>query len=130
MACGSRNKAYTATGKVIARTWRGLLERPSVREVLGPDAEPESEHRAWPIPSHFDPERLTLGRVLFTGDNVLDGIDGPVVLVGHSWGGAVITQAGNDPKVKALVFVAALPPKVGESVGDLVGSHPSPPGLS
>ncbi|PPQ43037.1 alpha/beta hydrolase [Rhodopseudomonas palustris] len=61
---------------------------------------------------------------------VLDSIQGDVVLVGHSWGGAVITQAGNDPKVKALVFVAALPPKVGESVGDLVGSHPSPPGLS
>ncbi|MCG6206387.1 alpha/beta hydrolase [Rhodopseudomonas sp. HC1] len=61
---------------------------------------------------------------------VLDAIVGPVVLVGHSWGGAVITQAGNDAKVKALVFVAALPPKAGESVGDLVGSHPSPPGLS
>lgn len=60
----------------------------------------------------------------------LDSIQGDVVLVGHSWGGAVITQAGNDPKVKALVFVAALPPKVGESVGDLVGSHPPPPGLS
>jgi len=60
----------------------------------------------------------------------LDAIEGPIVLVGHSWGGAVITQAGNDAKVKALVFVAALPPKVGESVGDLVGSHPSPPGLS
>ncbi|MFC0242406.1 alpha/beta fold hydrolase [Rhodopseudomonas telluris] len=61
---------------------------------------------------------------------VLDAIKGPVVLVGHSWGGAVIAQAGNDPKVEALVFVAALPPKVGESVGDLVGSHPAPPGLS
>ncbi|WP_022723644.1 alpha/beta fold hydrolase [Rhodopseudomonas sp. B29] len=60
---------------------------------------------------------------------VLDGIDGPVVLVGHSWGGAVIAQAGNDPKVKALVFVAALPPKAGESVGDLVGAHAPPPGL-
>ena len=60
---------------------------------------------------------------------VLDGIDGPVVLVGHSWGGAVIAQAGNDPKVKALVFVAALPPKTGESVGDLVGAHAPPPGL-
>ncbi len=60
---------------------------------------------------------------------VLDAIEGPIVLVGHSWGGAVIAQAGNDPKVKALVFVAALPPNVGESVGDLVGSHPPPPGL-
>lgn len=61
---------------------------------------------------------------------VMDGIDGPIVLVGHSWGGAVITEAGNDPKVKALVFVAALPPGEGQSVGDLVASHNPPPGLS
>lgn len=66
------------TGKVIARTWRGLLERPSVRAVLGPDAEPESPHRAWPIPSHFDPDRLTSGRVLFAGDaaGVVDPMTG------------------------------------------------------
>ncbi len=45
---------------------------------------------------------------------VLASIDGPVVLVGHSWGGAVITQAGNDPKVRALVYVAAFAPDVGK----------------
>lgn len=61
---------------------------------------------------------------------VLDTIKGDVVLVGHSWGGAVVTQAGIDPKVKALVFVAALPPARGQSVGDLVASHEPPPGLS
>jgi pimeloyl-ACP methyl ester carboxylesterase len=44
----------------------------------------------------------------------LAAIDGPVVLVGHSWGGAVITQAGNDPKVKALVYVAAFAPGPGK----------------
>lgn len=60
---------------------------------------------------------------------VLAGIDGPVVLVGHSWGGAVITEAGNDPKVQALVYVAAFAPAVGETVGDLVGRYPNPPGL-
>jgi len=52
--------------------------------------------------------------------------DGPVVLVGHSYGGAVITQAGNRDKVKALVYVAALVPDVGESVSQLVGSMPAP----
>ncbi|WP_246691025.1 alpha/beta fold hydrolase [Neorhizobium alkalisoli] len=61
---------------------------------------------------------------------ILNGIEGPIVLVGHSWGGAVITEAGNDPKVKALVFVAALPPSQGQSVGDLVASYTPPPGLS
>jgi pimeloyl-ACP methyl ester carboxylesterase len=43
---------------------------------------------------------------------------GPVILVGHSWGGAVITQAGNDPKVAGLVYVAAYAPDVGESAND------------
>jgi len=42
--------------------------------------------------------------------------DGPVVLVGHSYGGAVITEAGNDPKVVGLVYVAAFAPAEGESV--------------
>ena len=44
--------------------------------------------------------------------------DGPVILVGHSWGGAVITEAGDDPKVGALVYVAAYAPEVGQSAND------------
>ncbi len=42
---------------------------------------------------------------------------GAVILVGHSYGGAVITQAGNDPKVAGLVYIAAFAPDAGESVG-------------
>jgi len=49
----------------------------------------------------------------------------PVVLVGHSYGGAVITQAGNDPRVKSLVYVAAFVPDSGESVADLVANPPA-----
>ncbi len=60
----------------------------------------------------------------------LAAIAGPVVLVGHSWGGTVITEAGDDPKVKALVYVAAFAPDAGQSTGDQVGAHPAPPGLS
>src|SRR3979490_2022558 len=41
---------------------------------------------------------------------------GPVVLVGHSYGGVVITEAGSDPKVAALVYIAAFAPDTGESV--------------
>jgi len=52
--------------------------------------------------------------------------DGPVVLVGHSYGGAVITEAGATPKVKALVYVAAFQPDVGESVGALGARFPVP----
>jgi pimeloyl-ACP methyl ester carboxylesterase len=49
---------------------------------------------------------------------------GPVVLVGHSYGGAVITEAGNDPKVAALVYVAAFAPDAGESVSTLIANPP------
>ena len=61
--------------------------------------------------------------------HALNEIDGPVVLVGHSWGGTVITEMGNDPKVKALVYVAAFAPDVGQSTGDQVAAYPAPPGL-
>ncbi|MEJ0100258.1 MAG: alpha/beta fold hydrolase [Pseudomonadota bacterium] len=52
---------------------------------------------------------------------------GPVVLVGHSWGGAVISQAGANDKVKALVYVAAFALDKGESVNDLMKSGPPAP---
>jgi pimeloyl-ACP methyl ester carboxylesterase len=52
--------------------------------------------------------------------------DGPVILVGHSWAGAVITQAGNDDKVKALVYVAAFAPDKGQSVNDILKGKPAP----
>jgi pimeloyl-ACP methyl ester carboxylesterase len=55
---------------------------------------------------------------------VLDQQDGPTVLVGHSYGGTVITVAGADPKVRALVYVAALQPEVGETTGQLSASIP------
>ncbi len=53
---------------------------------------------------------------------------GDVVLVGHSWGGTVISEAGNDARVKALVYVAAFAPDSGQSTADLAGRYPAPPG--
>jgi pimeloyl-ACP methyl ester carboxylesterase len=50
---------------------------------------------------------------------VLDQQDGPVILVGNSYGGSIITVAGSDPKVKALVYVAALQPDVGETSAEV-----------
>ncbi|WP_223162912.1 alpha/beta fold hydrolase [Roseivivax sediminis] len=52
----------------------------------------------------------------------LDGQDGPVLLVGHSYGGVVISEAGTDPDVKGLVYVAAFQPDAGESGGALLAS--------
>ena len=50
--------------------------------------------------------------------------DGPVVLVGHSYGGAVITEAGTDPKVAALVYIAGFAPDAGESLSTLLANPP------
>ena len=55
---------------------------------------------------------------------LLDRQDGPTILVGHSYGGAIITEAGNNAHVKALVYVAAFQPDAGESVGALLQSKP------
>jgi pimeloyl-ACP methyl ester carboxylesterase len=58
---------------------------------------------------------------------VLDKQDGPVVLAGHSWGGAVITQAGNHPNVEALVYIAAFQPDNGESALQWLQTAPPAP---
>jgi pimeloyl-ACP methyl ester carboxylesterase len=55
---------------------------------------------------------------------VIDAQSEPVILVGHSYGGAVITEAGTDPNVKALVYIAAFMPDAGESVQTLIADLP------
>ena len=55
---------------------------------------------------------------------VLASQDGPAILVGHSYGGAVITEAGNDPKVVGLVYITAFAPDKGESVATLIKNPP------
>ena len=56
---------------------------------------------------------------------VIDAQSEPVILVGHSYGGAVITEAGNHPNVAALVYIAAFVPDKGESVNTLIGGFPT-----
>jgi pimeloyl-ACP methyl ester carboxylesterase len=58
---------------------------------------------------------------------VLELQDGPTVLVGHSFAGTIISEAGNDPKVSALVYVAARAPDAGEDFGALAAKFPKPP---
>ena len=63
-----------------------------------------------------------------TTRRVIDAQKGDVVLVGHSYGGAVITEAGaGNPKVKALVYVAAFAPEAGERIGQLIEQYPATP---
>ncbi|MGA3134352.1 MAG: alpha/beta hydrolase [Terracidiphilus sp.] len=61
-------------------------------------------------------------------NRMIDALDGPVLLVGHSYGGAVITEAGNNPKVAGLVYVAAFAPDAGESSGSLAKPYGPTPG--
>jgi pimeloyl-ACP methyl ester carboxylesterase len=70
-----------------------------------------------------NPTRSLADDVAFT-KRVIDAQSGPVILVGHSYGGVVITEAGNHPKVAALVYVAAFAPDTGESVSSLIKDPP------
>jgi pimeloyl-ACP methyl ester carboxylesterase len=67
---------------------------------------------------------LSLADDVAVTNRVLASQDGPAVLVGHSYGGAVITEAGNDPKVAGLVYVTAFAPDKGESVATLIKDPP------
>ena len=59
----------------------------------------------------------------------IDAQDGPVILVGHSYGGVVISEAGNDPKVAGLVYIAAFAPDSGQNIVECSKSFPKPPGM-
>jgi pimeloyl-ACP methyl ester carboxylesterase len=67
---------------------------------------------------------LSLADDVAVTKRAIDAASGPVILVGHSYGGAVITEAGTHPKVAALVYIAAFGPDKGESVGTLVAGFP------
>jgi pimeloyl-ACP methyl ester carboxylesterase len=68
---------------------------------------------------------LSLSDDVAVTKRVIASVDGSVILVGHSYGGAVVTEAGNDPKVKGLVYIAAFAPDKGESVSSLI-ANPAP----
>src|SRR3954447_2322916 len=67
---------------------------------------------------------LSLAGDVAATEQILNGLDGPAVLVGHSYGGVVVTEAGNHPKVAALVYIAAFAPDKGESVNTLIADPP------
>jgi geranylgeranyl reductase family protein len=105
------------TGKKLKQLWPDLLARPSLRSVLGADAEPEDVHRAWPIPASYDPDRLTDGRVLYVGDaaSVVDPMTGEGIAQALETGilaGSAIA-AGGGPTTIAATYRRA----VGQSLG-------------
>jgi pimeloyl-ACP methyl ester carboxylesterase len=74
--------------------------------------------------SVVQPPEASLEDDVAATNRTLDALDGPAVLVGHSYGGMIITGAGTNPHVKSLVYVAAFAPDVGESLGSLQGTKP------
>src|SRR6201747_1714555 len=69
-------------------------------------------------------QTLSLESDVETTHNVLDLQDGPAILVGHSYGGAVITEAGRHDRVAGLVYITAFAPDTGESVNALIADPP------
>jgi len=67
---------------------------------------------------------VTLSDDVAVTKRAIAAADGPVILVGHSYGGVIISEAGTDPKVKGLVYIAAFAPDQGESVSSLIANPP------
>ena len=92
-----------------ASIWNGVIER--------------LQRDGYPVVAFGNP---LLGPAIDTAylRSLLDKIHGPVILAAHSYGGAVITQAGDDPKVKGLVYAASIMPAVGEAATHLLERYP------
>ena len=108
-ATGTRNVVLVHGGFVDGSGWQGvydLLTRDGFRVGVAQN----------PTLSLEDDAAVTR--------RVIDEMDGPVVLVGHSYGGAVITEAGLHDKVAALVYITAFAPDKGESVSTLIADPP------
>jgi geranylgeranyl reductase family protein len=93
-----------ASGKQLGALWRDVLGRPRLRAALGPRAEPDAPHRAWPIPARYDPARLSSGRVLFAGDaaGVVDPMTGEGIAQAFDTGGAAASAIAHDATPHAV----------------------------
>jgi len=134
-------RLFRRLGMAAAFVGAGLLSAPSVAEpprtvilVHGAWADGSSWSKVIPLldAKGFHVVAVQLPLTSFTDDvaTVKRAIaleNGPVLLAGHSYGGAVITEAGNDPKVTRLVYVAAFAPDAGQSAGSLNASVAPPP---
>lgn len=110
---------------------------PTVILVHGAFGTAESWDKVVPLltRAHVDVVSVTLPLTSLADDvaatkRAIARIQGPVVLVGHSWGGTVITEAGDAPNVAGLVYVAGFANQAGQSVGQLLDGYPKAPGLA
>lgn len=116
-------EAAAANGKTIVLVHGAFADGSSWNKVI-----PTLQQRGYKVVAVQNPLTSLADDVAAT-NRVIDAQKGDVVLVGHSWGGVVITEAGNNPKVKSLVYVAAFAPEAGQSVADASKSYAPAPGL-
>lgn len=131
-AAASATTANAAPAATTASHHASGAPKPTVVLVHGAFADASSwngvtrrlQHEGYTVVAAANPLRDLAGDAAYVS-SVLDGITGPVVLVGHSYGGEVITNAAvGHPNVKALVYVAAFAPDQGESGLELTGRFP------
>lgn len=106
---GIRNVVLVHGGFVDGSGWQGVYQ-----------ALTKSGHKVTVVQN----PTLSLADDVVVTKRAIAAQDGPVVLVGHSYGGAVVTEAGTDPKVAAVVYIAAFAPDAGESVATLIKDPP------
>ena len=129
--------AFTLTGTFIASTSQAEDTTPSVVIVHGAFADGSDWAKVVPLlqaegiaVTVVQNPLTSLADDVAATHRVLHNQQGKVVLVGHSWGGTVITEAGSDEKVSALVYVAAFAPDAGQTSGEQGKGAPTPPGIS
>jgi len=131
---GVVGSSILAAGTAAAETSKADLSRTTVVLVHGAFADGSSWAKVIPILTARGLDVIAVQNPLSSLEadvdaarRAIDQAGGPVVLVGHSWGGVVITEAGNNPKVDALVYVAAFAPDSGQSISSITAGSPPPP---
>ena len=131
--------AFVSLGGLVSGGWL-LAQNASVKNIVlvhGAFADGSSWSKVIPLLQAKGLHVTSVGTPLtsFADDvaatkRAIAAEDGPVILVGHSYGGVVITEAGNDPKVTGLVYVAAFAPDANQNITEISKPFPPPPGLN
>lgn len=138
-----RSMSWLCVAAPLLVMWRTAMADPGPRAADGPRPTVMLVHGAWADGSGWGDviarlqasglrvvavqnQLRSLADDVAAVNRALDRETQPVVLVGHSWGGTVITQAGTADKVVALVYIAAFAPDVGQSINDLQADGPVP----
>ncbi|MEM7060415.1 MAG: alpha/beta hydrolase [Pseudomonadota bacterium] len=128
--------AATLAASAVMPALAGELKAKSVVMVHGAFADGSAWNRVTPILEDAGLDVIavqiplsSLADDVAATNRAIARVEGPVVLVGHSWGGMVITETGDQDKVQSLVYVAAFAPDAGESLKDYTSKFPHADGL-